>query len=518
MQKTIIIGSRGSDLALWQANFLKAELAAQGYDSTIKIIKTQGDKIQHLSLEKLEGKGFFTKEIEDALYSGHIDVAVHSHKDLPTEKTPGLIIAAVSHREDPSELLLIRRDKVDILNQFHLADNAVVGTSSSRRTVQLGFFRPDLICKDIRGNVPTRIQKLRNGDFDAILLAFAGVHRLKLNIDDLHAVKIAPEKFVPSPAQGVLAFQCRENDEPMITMLSKIHHADVAETINVERKVMNLFQGGCHMPLGVYCEKVGGKFNVYAAQATEKDLPIRRLFLSATNTINLAETIFERLPATVNKSIFITSPEADHPQPIQLLKQKGFNVTAKSCVDIIPLEFNFSGHADWLFFSSKNGVQHFFNKVTTLSDQIKIAAIGEATAAAIHAAGYNTYFVGEGTMLEIANNFKPDAENAVVIFPAALNRNNQLATFISEYATVSHLPVYGNILGVVDTQDADILVFTSALNVDGYLQYNNINATQTIIAIGSTTAGHLNALGYQHVFQPPQQSMLSIAELICGLF
>ena len=118
MEKTIIIGSRGSDLALWQANFLQEELKELGFVSEIQIIKTQGDKIQHLSLEKLEGKGFFTKEIEDALLNNSIDVAVHSHKDLPTDFTPGLTIAAVSHREDPSELILIRKDCVDPLKIF----------------------------------------------------------------------------------------------------------------------------------------------------------------------------------------------------------------------------------------------------------------------------------------------------------------------------------------------------------------------------------------------------------------
>jgi hydroxymethylbilane synthase len=219
MQETIIIGSRGSDLALWQAHFLQKSLLEQGYRSEIKIIKTQGDKIQHISLEKLEGKGFFTKEIEDALLMGEIDVAVHSHKDLPTAITPGLTIAAVSHREDAAELLLIRNEKVDELNEFNLATNAIVGTSSSRRNVQMRFFRPDLQFADIRGNVPTRINKLRNGDYDAILLAFAGVHRLQLDISDLTAVKLPPHKLIPSPAQGVLAFQCREKDGRMIGIL-----------------------------------------------------------------------------------------------------------------------------------------------------------------------------------------------------------------------------------------------------------------------------------------------------------
>src|SRR5882672_1948211 len=140
-----VIGTRGSELALWQANHLKELLSQQGIESELKIIRTQGDKIQHISLEKLEGKGFFTKEIEDALLNGEIDAAVHSHKDLPTENTPGLIIAAVSKRWDASEVLLIRKSCVDETKQFLLKENAVIGTSSSRRMVQLKLFRPDVI-------------------------------------------------------------------------------------------------------------------------------------------------------------------------------------------------------------------------------------------------------------------------------------------------------------------------------------------------------------------------------------
>lgn len=154
----ITIGSRGSDLALWQAHHVKDRLIGLGADVEIKIFKTQGDKIQHLSLDKLEGKGFFTKELEDALLSNEIDLAVHSHKDLPTVSPEGLIIAAVSEREDPSELILIRKDAVDDSLEFSFKKNAIVGTSSARRKAQLISFRNDVEIKDIRGNVPTRIK------------------------------------------------------------------------------------------------------------------------------------------------------------------------------------------------------------------------------------------------------------------------------------------------------------------------------------------------------------------------
>jgi hydroxymethylbilane synthase len=168
MQK-IVIGSRGSDLALWQAYHVKAQLENLGCKVELKIIKTQGDIIQHLSFDKMEGKGFFTKEIEAALLDKSIDLAVHSHKDLETNPPKGLVIAAVSEREDPADLLLIRKTSIDPTQQWGLKSKAIVGTSSARRKSQVLRFRPDIELKDLRGNVPTRIQKLRDQNYDAIL-------------------------------------------------------------------------------------------------------------------------------------------------------------------------------------------------------------------------------------------------------------------------------------------------------------------------------------------------------------
>ena len=172
MSRKIIIGSRGSDLALWQAHFTEGELQKLVHEVEIKIIKTQGDKIQHLSFDKLEGKGFFTKELEDALLRGDIDLAVHSMKDLPTTAPEGLVTTAVSYRADPADWLVINKTALEEGQLFQLKNNATVGTSSARRKAQMRDFRPDVVLKDIRGNVPTRLNKLRQGDFDAILFQF----------------------------------------------------------------------------------------------------------------------------------------------------------------------------------------------------------------------------------------------------------------------------------------------------------------------------------------------------------
>ncbi|QQR98491.1 MAG: hydroxymethylbilane synthase [Sphingobacteriales bacterium] len=201
MQKsTVIIGTRGSKLALWQANYTQNLLAQNNITSEIKIIQTKGDASQtwNTSFDKLEGKGFFTKELEEALLAQEIDLAVHSCKDLPTQFPLGLTIAAYSKRANPFDVLLINKQKVDISKTLSLQNNAIVGTSSSRRKAQLLAYRNDIEIKDIRGNVPTRIEKLRKGEFDAIVLAQAGIDRLEICTDDFFVFPLVSPMFVPA--------------------------------------------------------------------------------------------------------------------------------------------------------------------------------------------------------------------------------------------------------------------------------------------------------------------------------
>ena len=265
--KHIVIGSRGSDLALWQAYFVKSELEKINCSVEIKIIKTQGDKIQHLSFDKLEGKGFFTKEIEEALLDGSIDLAVHSHKDLETTPPEKLMIAAVSQRANPADLLLINKNAVDSEQKWQLKANSIVGTSSARRKSQVLTHRPDTTIHDLRGNVPTRINKLREGNYDAILLAKAGVDRLELDLSEFHVEVLDPKEFVPAPAQGVLGLQIREADQALFDILQKLNFPAVQERIQLERKVLNLLEGGCQLPLGVYCTEENELFVSYAKNA-----------------------------------------------------------------------------------------------------------------------------------------------------------------------------------------------------------------------------------------------------------
>ncbi len=248
----IRIGTRGSDLALWQAHHVKNQLENLGCEITLTIIQTQGDKIQDLSFDKLEGKGFFTKEIESALLNNEIDLAVHSHKDLETTPPIGLEIAAVSEREDPSELLLIRREAHAPTLKFELKENAIIGTSSARRQSLLRCYRKDLNIQELRGNVPTRINKLRLGQYDAIVIAKAGITRLNIDTSDLITLTLDPKEFVPAPAQGVLGLQVRQNDEYTFDIVRQLNVAEVENCIRIEREVLQQMEGGCQLPLGVY--------------------------------------------------------------------------------------------------------------------------------------------------------------------------------------------------------------------------------------------------------------------------
>jgi hydroxymethylbilane synthase len=283
MNSVLRIGSRGSDLALWQANFVKDTLASNGISSEIIIIKTQGDQIQHLSFDKMEGKGFFTKEIEEALLDNRIDLAVHSHKDLETTQPEGLKIAAVSKRAAVEDTLLIHPSAFDNRYFLGLRPEAIVGTSSVRRKVQVKDLFPSTSLKDLRGNVPTRFQKLLNGDYDAILLAKAGLDRLELDLSGAIVKHLSPDIFIPAPAQGALALQVR--DEMDAGILSCLHHEETAECIGVERALLRSLDGGCQLPFGAWCSKSQDDWHLHMLLASQDSKKIlKRQFTAATSS------------------------------------------------------------------------------------------------------------------------------------------------------------------------------------------------------------------------------------------
>ncbi|MFT5922541.1 MAG: hydroxymethylbilane synthase [Flavobacteriales bacterium] len=289
----VTIGTRGSDLALWQANHVSALLIQLGLEPKIQIISTKGDQIQHLGFDKMEGKGFFTKEIEEALLNKTIDLAVHSHKDLETTQPEGLTIAAVPERGFVEDTLLIRKECVNPSGKFLLNANATVGTSSVRRKAQLTHYLPELNIIDLRGNVPTRIQKLRNKQYDAIVLAKAGMMRLQLDLSEFHIIDLTPSEFVPAPAQGALALQTRVND-PLVALLNPLNHPDNI-CIEIERNVLRSLGGGCQVPFGAYCAHKDGVFILHTMYKSSNSPSAQYHLLRSENAKEVTEMAISKL-------------------------------------------------------------------------------------------------------------------------------------------------------------------------------------------------------------------------------
>jgi hydroxymethylbilane synthase len=238
----LVIGSRGSQLALWQANHIKAKLEGRGLPCTIEIIHTRGDKILDVPLAKVGGKGLFTKEIEDALLDGRIHLAVHSLKDLPTQLPEGLVIAAIPERADPLDAIIGSKLRL-------LRPGAVVGTSSLRRVAQLTRLRPDLDLRNIRGNIDTRISKVEKGEYDAIVLAAAGVRRLGWG--DIIAESFRADVMLPAVGQGALAIETLESG-PGFDAARLLDDPWVNFAITAERALLAELGGGCQVPIGAF--------------------------------------------------------------------------------------------------------------------------------------------------------------------------------------------------------------------------------------------------------------------------
>ncbi|HVW96578.1 MAG TPA: hydroxymethylbilane synthase [Mucilaginibacter sp.] len=523
MDRKLIIGTRGSDLALWQANFVKDSLAAINIDVDLKIIKTQGDRILNLSFDKLEGKGFFTKELEEELLAGTIDLAVHSHKDLPTENPPGLIIAAVSEREDPAELLLILKDCVDVHQKLSVKYGGIVGTSSNRRKAQLLSYRPDLDIKDLRGNVPTRIGKLRDEDYDAIMLAKAGVTRLGIDLSEFYVEELTPTEIIPAPAQGVLAIQIRENDKELFDALQALHHPEVAEALAVERTVLKLFGGGCHLPLGCYCRKDEDLFQVFTSKADEgEDFP-DRLFLEAPATEGLAQkvSLFYSKDRKFPMKVFISRELSANSYFRKALQKHHIEVEARSLIRTVPVITKLDNfilkNADWIFFSSKNAVEYFFQLNPLLPKKVKFGVMGSGSEDMLRRKGFFVDYTGAGIdSADVAKEFAALANGQTIVFPSAENSMRSIQQSLSADTKIIELTVYETILeDEVEPSGAEILVFTSPSNVEAYFVDNLLDPDQKVIAIGLSTGRKLDEIGVKYTL-PYSPDETGLAEAVFG--
>jgi hydroxymethylbilane synthase len=281
----IRIGSRGSTLALWQAEHVKARLAELGHDASIQVITTTGDKLQDQRLESVGGKGAFLKEIEEAMLAGEVDLAVHSLKDVPTALPDGLGLVAALERADPRDAWISASGQ-----RFDALPSAArVGTTSLRRRVQLLEKRRDLVIEDLRGNVDTRLRKLREGGYDAIVLAMAGLTRLGRAHEVTQAFDAA--EFLPAPGQGVIALECRLRDRDVIAAVAPLHHAPTQRAVQAERGFLAALGGGCNVPLGAYATGDDGAMRLRALVADPEGRRLLRAERSGGDPAELGKAV-----------------------------------------------------------------------------------------------------------------------------------------------------------------------------------------------------------------------------------
>ncbi len=289
--RPIVVGTRKSQLAVTQTDWVIKQL--KKVDPTLEVSKekivTKGDQILHVTLSKVGGKGLFVKEIEQALLDKRIDLAIHSMKDMPAELPEGLIIGAIPVREDPQDCLISREG----LTLEELPEGAVVGTSSLRRQSQILAARPDLVVKPIRGNLNTRLKKLEDGDFAAIILAAAGLKRLGWSQKVTEVLPMTT--MLPAVGQGALAVQCRADDKEIRQLLSQINDEATAKTVHAERAFLHSFQGGCHMPLAAYAKWEGGQIQLSGLVADPNGSQVIQATLTGTDPWELGANLAARL-------------------------------------------------------------------------------------------------------------------------------------------------------------------------------------------------------------------------------
>lgn len=455
----LTIGSRGSQLALWQARYIQARLEALGVASRIEIIRTTGDKITDVPLAKVGGKGLFTKEIEEALLDGRIDLAVHSLKDLPTELPAGLVLAAIPEREDTADALIGAR--LDELPQ-----GACVGTSSLRRAAQLRALRPDLVIENIRGNLDTRLRKLDEGQYHAILLAAAGLRRLGWaeRITEL----LTPERMVPAVGQGALAIETRD-EGPALEACRALDHAPTRAAVTAERALLAGLGGGCQVPIGAHAAMgEDGLLHLTAVVAHPDGHTVLRHEGSAApeEARELGERGAQQLldggARVILRQVYGEAPPlaglrmlnpraAEQAGPLsQKLRTMGAEVVELPAIELVPLEFDpvDPGEFDWIVFTSANAVRFFWGTAPGVVGA-KVCAIGPGTAAALDALGVAVTLVAEEHHAEgvAAALGREQMEGRRVLAPAALATRDVLPRELSAMgAKVTTLPVYRNVV------------------------------------------------------------------------
>ena len=294
------VGTRGSRLALTQTNMVidALKLKWQDIETEVIVIRTKGDKIQDVSLDKIGDKGIFVKEIEDQLMAGHIDVAIHSMKDMPFDMPEGLVLVPVLQRADPRDVLVTTHQVSSIKE---LPSNLVIATGSKRRESQIRQLMPDVTIKPIRGNVETRIKKMKELGYDGTILAAAGLNRLGISSDaHIRLLPFEVDEMIPAPAQGIVGLQLRSEDNELMNRIKSIMHETTVQQSDAERNFLKEVNGSCHLPMGAYLD-VGDKVMMHGLFGDESCSIVRQMIMmcSLENAVEVSTLIAKKLSEEV---------------------------------------------------------------------------------------------------------------------------------------------------------------------------------------------------------------------------
>ena len=566
LRKQIRIGTRGSALALWQAEWVKAELEKNYPDMHVPLvtIKTTGDMIVDVPLAKVGGKGLFVKEIEEALLSGVIDIAVHSMKDVPTLFPEGLHLGAITMREDPRDVLIARMN----IAFKDLPKGARIGTSSLRRQAQLMHARSDLVIHQLRGNVDTRIRKLREGQFDAIVLAAAGVKRLGLA--ERITEYLSPEISLPAIGQGSLGIECRADDRELNSLIAFFDDQNSRTCVMGERALLRRLEGGCQVPIACYGEiKDGGLLYLTGLVASVdgkriiKDCIIGYPDEAEILGVTLAEQLlshgaddilrevygesldFNRMAHPLSgKRIVITRSREQARAFASMLADHGAIAIEFPTIDVVPPAswteldnaLNSIGNYDWIMFTSANAVNFFMERLQNLGKDIdiltgtSICCIGPKTAEAIGPFGLKADLVpadfkAEGVLAALGQLrvkgqkfLFPRAKEAREILPDRLRELGAEVTVATAYENVKPVAGAEHVKKLFEGKKIDVVTFTSPSTVRNFVEilgqkeYKVLLADVRVACIGPITAKSAKEYGIKTDIMPTEYTIPALIE------
>ncbi|NOY97054.1 MAG: hydroxymethylbilane synthase [Chlorobi bacterium] len=563
MNSIVRIGTRGSKLALYQAYRVQSELEDQFPDKTfeIVIIKTKGDKILDVPLSKIGDKGLFTKELEIALFNNEIDMAVHSLKDLPTIFPDGAKLGAVLKRGNVSDALV----SLDNRKLNSLTPDDIIATSSLRRKAQLLKINKDFKIVEIRGNVNTRIRKMQEGYCNVMIMAAAGLQRLGMG--EYITEVIDPETMIPACSQGAIAIEVRENDPFIEEIISKINHQETYITTQAERAFLRTLEGGCQIPVGSFSKISGNKFHITGFissidgseflrgsssgnidDAVQISIGLAnslnnrggKEILESIRNINLSEAE-SNLPLK-NRVIISTRAKESTDSLPEILTKEGarvfsfpmIEITSPTLNDVETQYLKNIGHYDWIFFTSKNGVSHFFKQLievggsTELPGSLKIAVIGEKTSAELDYYGYAPDFISTGnTSAGLLNSFyeKYNPKNLRILLALGNLADNTLFNRLSDGNIVNRINVYNtvkpekvdsSILNIIKNDKYDLILFTSPSTFHNFSSYFTKDEMQNmkIASIGKTTTNTISNSGFKPLFTAKRSNIEGLKEAI----